>query len=86
MTAYILNLIDLAFTLHALSHGASELNPAMGCVPIMIVYKVFVVGALIRWLSGRSERIARVGLRACTVAYAAANLWHIYSIFGGAFA
>lgn len=26
---YLLNLIDLAFTLHALSHGAWEVNPLM---------------------------------------------------------
>ena len=35
MTAYLLNLLDLAFTLYALSHGATELNPAMRCVPIL---------------------------------------------------
>ena len=46
MTAYLLNLTDLAFTLHALSHGAVELNPLMRSVPVMIAYKVVGVGAL----------------------------------------
>ena len=29
MTAYTLNLLDLAFTLHALERGAVEANPAI---------------------------------------------------------
>ena len=37
MTAYTLNLFDLAFTLHALSNGGVELNPLMACVPVQIV-------------------------------------------------
>jgi hypothetical protein len=45
MTAYLLNILDLLFTLHALSHGGVELNPLMRSVPIMIVSKIFVVGA-----------------------------------------
>ena len=46
MTAYTLNLLDLAFTLYALAHGGVELNPLMRCVPIMIAYKTVIVGAL----------------------------------------
>ena len=59
MTAYILNLLDLAFTLHALSHGATECNPLMRCVPIMVAYKVLAVGGLCWWLSHRTEPVAR---------------------------
>lgn len=81
MTLYILNLFDLIFTLYALSHGAEELNPLMRCVPIMIIYKVIVVGALIRWMDKRSEPIARYGLWAITAVYGAVVLWHIYNIF-----
>ena len=82
---YGLNLLDLAFTLYALCHGAGELNPLMRCVPIMIAYKVALVGALLHWLSRREEPIARKGLTAITAVYAVLNLYHIYFIFGGAF-
>ena len=79
MTAYILNLADLAFTLYALCHGATELNPAMRCVPIMIVYKIFVVGALLWWLGKRNEPIARFGRVFITAVYAAVVMWHIFN-------
>ena len=88
MILYILNLIDLVSTLCALSHGAVELNPLMQCVPIMIIYKVVVVGALVRWMSERSEPIARYGLWVITAVYGAVVLWHIFNltfIYGGAF-
>lgn len=81
MIAYILNLLDLCFTLYALSHGAVELNPIVRDVPFMAAYKVVVVGALLWWLSRRSERVARRGLRVCTVAFAMVNLWHILNLF-----
>ena len=63
---YALNLIDLACTLYALSLGAVELNPMMASVPVMVVYKLVVVGLLAVWLSRRREWIARLGLRVCT--------------------
>lgn len=80
MTAYTLNLLDLAFTLHALGHGVVELNPAMRCVPVMIVYKTIVIGALLWWLSKREDKLARIGLGICTAAFAAVDLWHIVNI------
>ena len=80
MTAYTLNLLDLLFTLNALSHGAVELNPLMRCVPIMIAYKVIIVGALLWWLEKRSERVAVIGKTFITAAYLAV-VWHIYNIF-----
>ena len=83
MIAYILNLFDLFFTLHALSHGAEELNPLMRSVPIMIFSKIFVVGVLLWWLSKREETIAKVGLWIVTSYFGAIVLWHIYNILKG---
>ena len=80
MTAYILNLFDLVCTLWVMSIGVGELNPLFRdphTIPAMIVYKVFVVGGLLWWLSQRTERMAHIGLRVCTVAYAAVTVWHI---------
>ena len=81
MTAYILNLFDLGFTLYALSHGAIELNPLMRCVPFMIAYKVFVIGAICWGLHRlRGYRLAQFGLKIATAVFAVANLWHIVNI------
>lgn len=77
MTAYLLNLFDLAFTLYALSHGASEANPFMRNVPTMIFYKVFVVGVLC-WVLAKLK--ARDALKFCTAVFAAVNVWHIFNI------
>lgn len=77
MTAYALNIFDLLCTLYALSIGATELNPLMRSVPVMIVYKLIVVGGLLWWLSRRPERAAKVGLRTCTAVYAALDLYHL---------
>ena len=80
MTAYLLNLLDLAFTLYALSHGAKELNPLMRDVPTMIAYKVILVGALLGWLDSREERVARFGMILCAAVFAAVNVWHIVNL------
>lgn len=77
MIAYLLNLIDLACTLYALSLGAEELNPLMASVPVMVVYKLVIVGLLAAWLSRRRERIARLGLRVCTAAYTILACYHV---------
>ncbi len=82
--AYTLNLIDLFLSLHAIRNGATELNPLMQSVPVMVAVKVVGVGVLCWWLSSRPEKIASHGLRACAVFYAALNLYHIYFILGGA--
>lgn len=75
--AYLLNLFDLCCTLYALPRGAVELNPLMRCVPVMIVYKVAVVGELLWWLSRRPERLARAGMWLCTAVYAALCARHL---------
>ena len=80
MTAYALNLLDLCFTLHALRHGGVELNPVMRCVPVMIAYKVVVVGALLWWLGKREERVARLGLGLCTAVFGGICAWHVVNL------
>lgn len=80
MSAYILNLFDLAFTLLALRRGAAELNPLMRCVPVMVCYKTLFMGAGMWWLSRRPERIARNGMNMLTAFYGAVNVWHIVNL------
>lgn len=77
---YLLNILDLALTLHALRHGAVELNPLMRNIPVMVVFKVVVVGLLCLFLYSRPEPLARWGLRIGTAAFAAVNIWHIVNI------
>jgi hypothetical protein len=91
--AYTLNLADLFLSIHAIHNGATELNPIMQSVPVMVVWKVVGVGFLC-WLlqvlatdirvGSRVRKMARNGLRICTAVFAAVNLYHIYFIFGGA--
>ena len=80
LLTYILNLFDLAFTLYALYHGGQELNPLLQSVPLMIVYKVVILGALLGWLESRPERVARWGLRACAAVSGAVVLWHVCNL------
>ena len=80
MTAYLLNLIDLFFTLYALEHGAVEANPLMQSVPIMIAYKVIVVGILCWWLHKQNSSAARLGLCVCAAVFAVVNIWHIFNL------
>lgn len=80
MTAYLLNLLDLAFTLHALECGAVEANPLMRCVPVMIFYKIIVIGALCAWLHKQG---AKTALCICSIIYAAVNVWHLINILKG---
>jgi hypothetical protein len=77
---YALNILDLLFTLNALSHGAVELNPIIRNVPFMVFYKTVIIGALLWWLSRRKERFARYGLRVIAVCYGAVVLWHILNL------
>ena len=83
MAAYFLNLLDLAFTLHALRHGAVELNPLMRSIPTMLAWKIGAMGVLCCGLELLSIKyqVAQRGLKACTAVYAAVNLWHILNIW-----
>ena len=80
LAAYALNLVDLFCTLYVLSLGVQEANSLMQSVPVMIFYKVVVVGGLLWWLSQRTEPLARVLLKVCTGAYAALALWHVWGL------
>lgn len=80
MIVYILNLIDLACTLYAISIGATELNPLMREVMVMVGYKVIIVWALLWWLSTRRERAARYALCAAAAIYGAVDVYHIINI------
>jgi hypothetical protein len=71
MTLYLLNLADLLFTIHAISHGGVELNPLMSNIPFMVFYKTIVMGALIWWLR------KRINLLPLTIVFAVVNAWHI---------
>ena len=81
MTAYCLNLADLLFTLHALAHGAVEANPLMQSVPVMVVYKLVIVGAAFWWLTRQDSILARLGIRLCAAVFACVDIWHIINIF-----
>lgn len=86
MTLYLLNILDLIFTLYALSHGGVELNPISRAMlelhPMFYAtYKAVVVGLLCWWLSTRYERIAKHGMMIATVSYVIVDVWHIMNIF-----
>lgn len=74
---FILNILDLFCTLLAIRLGCIELNPLFQSVPVMVVYKLVVVGLLAAWLSRRPERLARMGLRLCTAAYTILACYHV---------
>lgn len=74
MTLYLLNLADLLFTLHAIRHGGTELNPFMQNIPFMIFYKTVIIGLLCWWLR------KRINLLPLTAVFAVVNVWHIYNI------
>lgn len=78
--AYVLNLIDLSCTLWALHGGAVELNPLMRSVPVMVCYKVVIVGALLWWLSTRRESASRYALYVAAAVYGAVDVYHILNI------
>lgn len=80
MIVYILNLIDLACTLYAISIGATELNPLMREVMVMVGYKVIIVWGLLWWLSTRREKAARYALYVAAVVYGAVDVYHMINI------
>lgn len=73
-----LNILDLCFTLCALSLGYAEANPIMQNPGFMIVYKLSVV-PLLAWSLQRLH--AHRALNALTLVYGFVNLWHIYGLF-----
>jgi hypothetical protein len=80
---YTLNLCDLCFTLHAISRGETELNPLMRNIPVMVAWKVLGVGFFCWVLNHFAEdgnMVARWGMRICTAAFVAVDLWHIANL------
>ena len=84
---YLLNLTDLLFTIHALSHGAWEVNPVMRYVMSIHPWafpfcKIVIGGIACVWLEYMSKQnhTARVGGNICAAFYGAVNLWHISNI------
>lgn len=73
-----LNLLDLCFTLYALSLGYSEANPLMQDPKIMVIYKLTIIPILALILQRLNAR--RV-LAALALVYGIVNLWHIYGLF-----
>ena len=83
---YLLNLTDLLFTLHALRHGAYELNPVMRYVmtiPFAFPFFKIVVAGVLCWFleyMAKCNRVARVGRNICAAFYGAVCAWHIVNI------
>ena len=80
---YILNLFDLAFTIYALNNGIHELNPLMQSVPVMVIYKVVIVGGfcwILHYFAKGGNKAARRGIKICTAGYASLAVWHIVGI------
>lgn len=83
MTPYILNLFDLLCTLYALKMGVRELNPLMQFVPVMVIYKVVIMGGfcwILHHFAKGGNLAARWGSKFCTAGYAALAVWHIVNI------
>lgn len=91
MTAYLLNLFDLACTYLFLERGGYELNPVarwlLSIHPAVYPFcKVFVAGVLCGLLHiiGKVDPRTRYALRIITGLYAAIAVYYIILIFGGA--
>lgn len=83
MLLFFLNLFDLCCTLHAVSRGTMELNPLMRNVPVMVAWKVLGVGFfcwVLNHFAKGGNMVARRGIRICTAAFAAVDLWHIANL------
>lgn len=77
MKIYILNLLDLLFTLYALSLGCQEANPLMRNVTFMLAYKLAVVPLL----AGILHKLnAKRSMAACAAVYGALCLYHIVNL------
>lgn len=49
-------------------------------VPIMIAYKVIIVGILCWWLKKQDSSIARLGLCVCAAVFAVVNIYHVINL------
>jgi hypothetical protein len=84
MVAYILNIVDMLFTMYVISDGGIELNPIVNTIleydgVLFAFLKIVVAGVLLLWLERKAKlyKVARQGLFAITIFYAILVLWHI---------
>lgn len=75
---YILNLLDLIFTLVLFQFGAVELNPLLQSPAVMIIVKVVVVGIILYLIAKFPTRIGEVGVKFLIGLYSLVILWHFY--------
>lgn len=78
---YILNLIDLFFTMIALRIGVEEMNPLMCSLRFTIIYKVIIVKVLLQLLSNRKEQIVKYALCFFALLYTILDIYHVVNIF-----
>lgn len=84
MVAYLLNIVDMLFTMYVISDGGIELNPMVNTIleydgALFVFLKIVVAGVLFWWLERKAKlhKVAQQGLRAITIFYAILVLWHI---------
>ena len=75
---YILNLLDLIFTLVLFQFGAVELNPLLQNPAVMIIVKVIVVGVILYLIAKFPTRIGEIGVKFLIGLYSLVILWHFY--------
>lgn len=73
---YILNLLDLIFTLALFQFGAVELNPLLQNSTVMIIVKVIVVGVILYLIAKFPIRIGEIGVKFLLGLYSLVILWH----------
>ncbi len=83
LSIFVLNLLDAYLTLDILLHGAEEANPVMAALlgrshGVFLAEKIAVVGFCLVILGAhRHFRLARLGLVALLLLYAALFLYHL---------
>ena len=83
----LLNSADALFTYYYMTHGGSELNPAMAWVMKygmgwFMALKLIGANALILFIGYHfsDSAMARVGLAVGTAAYSLLLMWHLYGM------
>lgn len=59
LIVYLLNLLDLVFTLVAINNGAYELNPLFSSISFMFFYKVIIIGIATMLLKKINNRLCK---------------------------
>jgi hypothetical protein len=80
----VLNLADWFFTVHAINHGATEVNALMAALMsqsylLAFIFKMGVIFAVTVGIwKMRDERLIRAALIASVSVFVALNVWHVY--------